>query len=251
MLWDSNYFGFPVFRIDHLFTSDQTAANSLISELISLLKKNGYKYVFARTKAQDTIFQNALTGSGFNLMLHKVMLRFDLQKNGRVSGSKTNDAISIRKFNPKDEELVTSLAANSLMTSRFSLDARINQELTAGLYRSWAKDLINKTPEAIRIAEYQGKAAGMVAFSDANNLYGPGKFSEYPMGFISLVAVDEAFRGKSIGEFLINDALETYKAQNYKVVFANTALQNSGSINMFQKAGFKFFSMVSEYRCWL
>jgi ribosomal protein S18 acetylase RimI-like enzyme len=251
MAWDTQYFGYPVFKLDHLFTAHPETGAALVKELMDKLKREGYRYVFARTKAQDTIFQNALTGSGFNLMLHKVMLRYDLGKNGSILNQKTNPDLEIRPFDLKDEEFVAGLAATALMTSRFSLDPKIEPELTAGIYRNWAKELIRKTPESIRIAEYQGKPAGMVATSEANTLYGGNKFAEYPMGFISLVAVEDAFRGKSVGQALIRSAIADYEDRKYQAVFANTALQNLGSTIMFQKAGFDFFSMVSEYRCWL
>jgi ribosomal protein S18 acetylase RimI-like enzyme len=249
--WDTDYFGFPVHKLEQIWAKNKPTALLLIQEYLEKLRTEKFYYTFTRVPATATLEQNALTQAGFELMLHKAMLRLELKENSTLNASKSNPDLTIRSARPEDQEFVTELAALSSMTSRFTLDEKIDQQLAAGIYRNWAENLLKGDPGSVLVAEFQGQQAGMVALADANNLYGPNRFPEYPMGFISLVAVSDKFREKAIGQALIAAAKQAFVARRYKVVFANTALQNKASLNMFQRAGFQVFSMVSEYRYWL
>lgn len=251
LAWDSNYFGFPVHRLDQVWAKNPVAGTELVRDYLQKLQAENYRYTSCRVKSTDTVTQNLLSSCGFELVLHKAMLRYNLSKIGMVSAPKCEPEINIRPYHNSDKTFVTELAATSSMTSRFTLDPKFDQQLAKGIYRNWANNLVERSPDSVFLAEFDQKPAGMVALADANKLYGPEINPEKRMGFISLVAVDDAFRGRSVGQALIRFAADFYKSKDYQVIFANTALQNTGSLTMFQKAGFQVFSMVSEYRLWL
>lgn len=250
MGWDTQYFGYPVHKLDYLFTTNRKVAGNLLHQYTEELNARQVKYAFVRVKADDLLVQNALTANSFELMMHKVMLRLPLPDLVQAT-QVLSENISIRPYRSEDEEFVLRVTSQNLSMNRFTADVNINQELVSGIYLSWIKNLVNASSDAVLVAEFNGQPAGMVAMSKANALYDTDKFPEYPMGFISLVAVEENFRGKAIGKSLIRAATQHFYQKGFKVVFANTALQNTSSLFMFQQLGFQVFSMVSEYRIWL
>jgi ribosomal protein S18 acetylase RimI-like enzyme len=161
------------------------------------------------------------------------------------------ETISVRSFEEKDAEYIALLARQSLTINRFTNDTEIDQNKASGVYESWTRSIIQNKPQGILIAENDGKPCGMIAITDASTIYADLSVKDKRMGLISLIAVDEKVRGKSIGKALVSTAIEHFQEKGYRVFFANTALQNTGSIMMFQQCGFRLFSMVSEYRCWL
>ncbi len=63
--------------------------------------------------------------------------------------------------------------------------------------------------------------------------------------YLAAVAVDEDFRGKGIGNFILHSSLELAKDKRCKRVVLDVDLKNKGALYLYERFGFKIFHKKS------
>jgi [ribosomal protein S18]-alanine N-acetyltransferase len=76
---------------------------------------------------------------------------------------------------------------------------------------------------------YDNKLVGAIAITDIL----------YKQGRISTLAVDNDYRGKGIGDLLLNFVLKKFEDNDYNYVWLETGMNNNIAIKLYEKNGFK------------
>lgn len=63
--------------------------------------------------------------------------------------------------------------------------------------------------------------------------------------YLAAVAVDETFRGKGIGSFILKSALKIAKEKGCKRVVLDVDLKNEGALRLYERFGFRVFNKKS------
>ncbi|MGC9517094.1 MAG: GNAT family N-acetyltransferase [Methanomicrobiales archaeon] len=63
--------------------------------------------------------------------------------------------------------------------------------------------------------------------------------------YLACVAVDENVRGKGIGTFILENAIEIARKYGFKRVVLDVDLDNEGAYNLYKRTGFKIFNKKS------
>lgn len=67
---------------------------------------------------------------------------------------------------------------------------------------------------------------------------------ESDFAYISNVCVDEKYRGKHIGNYMMNYVIDVYKDKLFKEIVLDVLAQNPGAIKLYQNLGFEQFTEV-------
>ena len=63
--------------------------------------------------------------------------------------------------------------------------------------------------------------------------------------YVAILAVDEAFRGRGIGSFILKKAVELMKGQGSKRAVLDVDVENPGALRLYEKVGFRIFKKKS------
>ena len=69
---------------------------------------------------------------------------------------------------------------------------------------------------------------------------------ESSFAYISNVCVDEKYRGRHIGNFMISKIIEIYKDKLFREIVLDVLEDNPGAIGLYEKLGFEKFSDIFE-----
>ena len=67
---------------------------------------------------------------------------------------------------------------------------------------------------------------------------------ESDFAYISNVCVDEKYRGKHIGNIMLNHVIEIYKEKLFKSIVLDVLANNPGAIKLYQNLGFEQFTEI-------
>ncbi|WP_375234783.1 GNAT family N-acetyltransferase [Winogradskyella sp.] len=118
---------------------------------------------------------------------------------------------------------------------------RINSEFSGKLISSGIEEYVSKLiSKSVINTEYQNDdLIGFIAFY-ANN-------TESRIGFMSMLAIDEIYRGNSIAERLIFKAENYLKNNNFKYFDLEVLKTNVSAIALYKKSGFSVFEEYKTY----
>jgi ribosomal protein S18 acetylase RimI-like enzyme len=181
---------------------------------------------------------------------------FDIDKySGQLVDLKTTFGIDLSKIDLKNYPLpetetykpsmpisqMENLAIQSGSFSRFASDNNIPREKFISLFKIWMrKSISGEMADEVLVVRNQERIIGMVTLS-----------KEVGKGTIGLIAVDKDFRGKKIGQKLVQDALRWFVKNNCKSAKVVTQGVNSIACKLYEKCGFKKISSVHYYHFWL
>lgn len=243
--WDSNHFGLSMERLDYLLSPSDDVLDKLLEVYIRDAKKRGISHSSVRIPATELKIFNALTRSGFELLGIKAMLRHipSTQKPLKIQ-----TGVKIRNFVQSDRQILQDLVGTSMEMNRFLNDNTLDKTRVPLVYQSWFDEFAASQPENILVASSSGEVCGFVACTQGLKLYNKSSFGAFRPGFIGLIAVSKEYRSKNVGKRLLQSAIKKLSKSGCNAIYANTAMQNTGSMNMFQHEGFAVFSSMAELR---
>jgi hypothetical protein len=169
LVWDTNFFGLPMARIDHIIGAtldDASAAGDAVAACLEALRAEGVRHVSVRVDAADIAAVSLLEARGFRLMDGLVTY---IWRPGRDRASTAvRDRGRIRLVEPRDGEELIDLATTAYrgFRGRFHLDPHISDARADALYVEWARQCLSaEMAETVLVSERgDGTLLGFLAF---------------------------------------------------------------------------------------
>ena len=229
--WDSNFFDFKVAKINQFDTIEEL---ELISEE---LKSNRIKlaYVFSKPNSK----MNAILKQ-VNVFLADEKVTFSCKIDEIIENEEDSFIEEYQDFIVTDKML--DIAIQTSEYSRFRVDANFKNEEFKKLYYQWIKNAVEHQENG-KLFVYQEKKTlkGLIYLKEIND----------NIGSISLIGVDEGYRGEQIGTKLISHANFYFSNLGKKEVQVVTQKANVLACNFYTKNGFQIIDTVNVYHLWL
>lgn len=184
--------------------------------------------VSARIPYSKRHLSRALESHGF-----KLIEKYDIYKR-RTSGYnkplEPGNGIIIRPFRKSDLPALKKIAGSSFTFDRFHRDARIPSRLADKTREEWIKNSCSDRSHYVLVAERSKRPAGFISVR---------RDTKVSRDTIKLIAVKKEYRGLGAGTALVLAAVKNAKAGNVKEITVGTQSDNSTSVSMYRKAGFR------------
>lgn len=249
--WDTNYFGFEIWRLDHLGTWDtarqSTVAKDLVQGSLQASRGQGCQNLQANISIDNLPAVHALEGSGFRTMEIQTIWIFDLTK--WSIPPKTNPDL-IRDFEPADTEALVELArtAYAPIPHRFHVDPRLSPKASSELWAEWIRNACSgQWADHIAVAESNGEAIGystMKYYGDHDGLCN-ARIAQLDLG-----AMSPDFRNRGIITDVVIHHLEWLERRQADFGLVGTQGNNIPPQRVWLKIGFKPAMMRLTLHYW-
>jgi dTDP-4-amino-4,6-dideoxy-D-galactose acyltransferase len=219
--WDSEFFKR---KIGKLRIGSETPKR--IKQAIEKAKKEGFKYIICKVQSQKTAFTKFLESSGFYLSDIGVIWAIEPEKFlYKKNNLNLNNRKSLKIATDEDLPLLKKMVKSLFLESRFYHDPFFSKREADNLYQTWIENSV------------KGITADIVFYIPYKGFIVCKKLHRYK-GEIVLIGVKKGFRGKGIGRFLIQTAMEWFKIQDARLVTVRTQFKNLNAMNFYVKLGF-------------
>ncbi len=163
----------------------------------------------------------------------------------KLSKLKECDISTPFKVEPFDKSMsvddLDKLALQSGKLSRFYLDPFFTYEQYSKLYKTWIKKSLNRSiAKEVLVVRDNDKVIATITLGDKNGC-----------GDIGLLAVDSNFRGRKLGEVLMNSAENYFLQSGYRDIKVITQLDNLPACNLYRKCGYNIEKVEYVYHIWI
>lgn len=221
LAWDSDFFAFPVFRLDIPCSCAGVVLRERIRDVLSQVPRGGACYIFANGSEPDERLGAALADCGAVGFGTRVVYRGDVRR----ASSKIHP--QIRRLEPGDMGAL-DLAVGAGAFSRFSRDPVFAPHY-GRLYRRWLENCfaIQDVGRGIVLGfQEDGVCQGMVSASFGGDACK-----------VELMAVDPRFRRQGIGEALMESVQDMAVQRGCLAVTVVTQGENVGACALYQSQG--------------
>jgi len=238
--WDTNQFGFEIWRLDHLGlwdTSPQSAvARDLVQGSLQVLRPQGCQNLQANIPIDNLAAVHALEGCGFRTMEIQAIWIFDLNRTSIPA--KTNPG-SIRDSEPADTDALVEVAraAYASIPHRFHVDPHLSSRATSELWAEWMRNACSgQLADHIAVAENSGQVIGystMRYYGDHDGLCN-ARIAQLDLG-----AMSPGFRNRGVITDVVIHHLEWLKYRQADYALVGTQGNNIPPQRVWLKIGFK------------
>lgn len=230
--WDTNHFGFSCARLAPVCNTpliEFADRHTILEEGIRQASESGVHLLQRRILSSRTAEITALEQQGFTLA-DNVCTLFSRQ----APAHEERADLRLRTAEERDVESVLAMSENAFTLSRFVQDPVFCRNKGAQVYSNWIRNTIVSPQGHIRclVAESGNTVAGYIAFTLEACL---GR----KLGEISLFLVNESFRGKGIGKYLLTAAFSALSATGAEWFEATTWMHNRAAMGLYQSAGLR------------
>jgi len=228
--WDSNFFGINTGRLDAVNKPDED-----IRKIPEVAKGSGFRLIYIFAPHDNEKLSGEILKTGAVLADEKVTFSMNVAE---FAPSISENVVSCLGSEMDDE--LESLAIESGKYSRFQTDERIPRKKFEDLYRLWMKNsLSGNFAKQVYAYEEEGKRLGMVSIDIRQG-----------EGWIGIIAVNENYRGRSIGKLLIHKVIQFCRENKVNVLNVQTQLANQVSCAFYEKTGFSVKNIEDVYHLW-
>lgn len=231
--FDSSLFGYKVAKL-----TKRVSGNNLGAVLKHLKALNATLIYWFVDPVDENANIEAINHNGI-LVDKKVTYVIDHMKYKRMA--EDNNLVHSYHNTYVSPEIV-SLALQSGIYSRFSIDRNFAHDEYKKLYSIWIKKSVLHQI-AFDVIVYVDESESMKGIMSLE--------SKSDNGCIGLFAVDKRFRGKSIGKTLVKKAFAIFDKRRYKKVFVTTQGNNTIACRFYEKLGFVKYKTENVYHFWL
>jgi dTDP-4-amino-4,6-dideoxy-D-galactose acyltransferase len=235
LLWDSDYFGFPVARIAPAELDDAALSAALRSA-----REQSVRLVYWATTPGRSVAAETLAEFGGMRVDQKATFARELQPEGET-GTASFEVVEYPKAPACLRLLALSVSAGQ--HSRFKTDPRITAEQHRGLYEMWMRrSTLRELASEVFVAvprEMSSEPIGVITISEAERV-----------GSIGLIAVHESVRGQGVGTRLMRAAHEWMRTTGARRAEVVTQLANRGACRLYQSCGYQLQDVVDYYHFW-
>lgn len=233
--WDSEFFGYNIARI----TVNRLCQQDM-EHVLAWCNSHAIDCLYFLAESDDANTIALVESKGFHLV--DIRITFEKQLDGSFLSHKREETsnYTIRLSTPKDIPSLKAIAKENHCNTRFYYDSYFPTLRCEALYETWIEKSCHGYAEAVLVVEFQGQPVGYLCCQLLNQL----------KGSISLVAIDQGFRGKGLGNALIKASLQWFAKQGSKEVEVVTQGRNIISQRLYQRWGFLTQSVHLWYHKW-
>jgi ribosomal protein S18 acetylase RimI-like enzyme len=214
--WDSEFWGVRIARVPDADVDAWARANDIAC-------------AYLLVSSDDAAAAQRAEGNGFRLTDVRVEL----------DAPTTRAAQPVRPHRDDEVPRLRSIARRNHGDTRFYADRRFPRERADELYDTWIRRSCEGWADAVLVGEADDVAAGYVSVHERNQA-----------GSIGLIGVDEAARGRGIGESLVRGALDWCAERGLARCTVVTQGRNVAAQRLFQRCGFRTLSVSLWFHKW-
>ena len=223
--WDSQIFGFPVARIDHLRVSETPPASISHQPLLDWIARYRYRLLscrLAHTRVAESMFLESLGFNFIESLLHPQLT--DLQRH-----TVDPPELSISAALPGDVADLQRIARTAFRDQRHHLDPRLDSARADERYAHWVGNSIaHPTQQLIKISDGAKLVAFFVIERNENRIYW------------HLNAVAPQWQGQGYGKRAWRSMLAWHQQQGVEQVTTSISVTNLRVLNLYARLGFRF-----------
>lgn len=226
--WDSNFFDFPVAKIENNVLTD----NNYLKLLDELFEENiQLAYCSSKFPFVDQI--DNLLYDIFPIITNIPIVK-QLNK-----ASKINSKISLYTEEYPDEDLIR-LAQLAGKQGRFGKDPNMSESKCDELFKLWIINSVNKKfADEVYVYREDDKIVGFSTIKIVDGI-----------GYAPLLAVDRNYEGKGISFALMNAVASVLFDKNCLKLLSDTQQTNKKALKIFERFGFEFNPPEYVYHLW-
>jgi dTDP-4-amino-4,6-dideoxy-D-galactose acyltransferase len=228
--WDTEFFG----RKMGALVLDEFAESQLANDLEEA-EKNQYEYILCQLKSPKEETIQLLESKGFYLSDIGVIWLISVDEYFSMIGGKEDKSdVIVERASIKNLKSLQEIIRPMFPNSRFYSDPFFSQNEADHLHVEWMKNsILSKAADVV----LQIPDKGFVIC----------KKKEKGLGEIILIGVVERFRGRSLGESLMDASVAWFSDQSVKSIRVKTQLKNVDAMNFYRKLGFSIQSYDMTY----
>jgi GNAT superfamily N-acetyltransferase len=250
--WDTDHFGFDIWRLDHLGvwngSSRPEIAPALAQAVVQVVRERGGQNIQARIPLDDLPTVHVLENAGFRTMEILTTWMFDLAKS-TIPSKREPDVV--RDSKPADTESLIELARSvyTPIPDRFHVDPHLSPKASNELYAEWMRNSCSgQLADHIAVAENNGAAIGystMKYFGDHDGLCN-ARIAQLGLG-----GMTPDFRNRGLVTDLVVHNLEWLHLRQADYCFVGTQGNNVPPQRVWLKVGFKPITMAVTFHYWV
>ena len=232
LIWDSDFFGFGVGRLN--------ASNiEEIREGISLARQDGKRLLYFSVDSESALVaqarQEKLTFVG-----NQVVFKIDLKEVAATNNPIHFQVIPYAKRVPTQQ--LIDLAIQAGWTSRFRIDTNFTKEKFCDLYKAWIENSCrHEIADIVMTAENVGTdTLGLVTVRTAGQA-----------ATIGLISVSNNHQRQGVASALTDSAIDFAIQRNCNSLFVSTQQNNKGACALYQSQGFSVEKSESWFHVWI
>ncbi|RLC91247.1 MAG: hypothetical protein DRI79_03320 [Chloroflexi bacterium] len=249
--WDTNHFGFEIWRLDHLGAWDtarqSTVAKDLVQGSLQVAHEQGCQNLQARIPIDNLSAIHALESSGFQTMEIQTIWIFNLTKS--PIPPKANPHL-VRDFEPTDTEALIKLARTvyAPIPHRSHVDPHLSPKAGNELWVEWIRNACSgQLADHIAVAESNGEIIGYSTMKYHSDHDG---FCNARIAELGLGAMAPNFRNRGIVTDVVIHNLEWLEHRQADFCFVGTQGNNIPPQRVWLKVGFKPAMMRLTLHYW-
>ena len=250
--WDTHCFGFEVAKIANFFGNQTESKATLLEEVKAYARAEGVKLLTCRVAYDDFSSLHALEEVGFRIVDAMNIFLWDSQWStpGGQRNSVTPDGVMVSPLEKGDwntHQAVREIAMSAFRHSRLDNDPRFSIVQVRTFYERLLNSFLEKQESLILVARIDDTAAGFILGAEDIEL---SEHLAYSLGYLWLVAVDEAFAGRGVGQTLFDVFMQRFSRQ-VRFIEVGTQINNYPALNLYARNGLKLVSSLVTMHLWL
>ncbi len=228
--WDSEFFGYPVARVN----ANLNDSRVMDDILASMAEKGIHLGYFASPEPLGAVVSDQ---TPYEFVMADLKVTYLKELHGFLEVP----SVEIKQYEKDvpDDQLI-HLAIESGIYSRFKRDSHFAPGSYEKLYQIWIRKSVDKTiAKALLTFIAEGSVAGFVTLGIKNG-----------RGDIGIIAVDEKYRGRRIGSKLMSAAEHWFYQSGYKTVQVVTQGDNKPACRLYEGCGYHRESALFFYHLW-
>ena len=236
--WDSEFFGRKIAS-----TNVVALGPVEVEAVLAWCRAQAIDCLYHLSDATDLATLRAIEQREFRLVDIRVTLDRKLDPPRALANAPQHAptaASSIRRARPSDVAILRAIASKSYTDSRFYADSNFDRARCDELYATWIEKSCGGWAEAVWVAENAGIPAGFVTCHAR----------EQRRGEIGLLGIGEEARGRGLGRYLIERALDWFTEAGLARVTVVTQGKNVAAQRLYQSCGFRSAKVELWHHRW-
>lgn len=229
LAWDSEFFGFPVARVERESLDSETAAAAL-----DWCRRERIRCLYFLSSTEPASVR-AAEASRFHLVDVRMTLKHSLDDAAAAARR-----APVRTFRLSDVDALVAIVRTSFHDTRFFRDAGFPRDRAARLYEVWIEQACAGAAETVLVAPSDGAPGGFISC----HLDSSGAAR------IGLVGVADEAQGLGLGRHLVQGAVEYFARGGATQATVVTQGQNVRALSVYQRCGFRTSATELWYHRW-
>lgn len=227
LAWDSDFFGCRIARLEETSLEPEDVA-----ALDQAVGAAGIDCVYLL--AGEALPPARALAAGFRPMDERVTLELT------PLPALAPPAAAVRPAVAEDGPALEEIAAEAHRGTRFFADEHFPRERSMELYRTWIRNSLAGSADAVLVVEDEAGAAG----------YATAHLRADGLGEIGLVGVAARARGRGRGQAVLQAVVRWLAEQGCTRVQVVTQARNAAALGLYQGAGFRVARRETWYHRW-